>query len=161
MILRGAIRLAALLAGVWVGVMAALGALVAPALFAALPPVQAGAIAGRLFASEADGAIAIGFFWILVERARARHPASTRPGSAFSIEFGLALGILFSTVAGYYAVLPLMEAARAGTGRLSFGALHAVSGGFFVLKGLLFVALAWRATASPRTTDIKPIATTS
>ena len=159
MILRGAIRLAGLLAGLWTGVLLALGALVAPALFATLAPAQAGAIAGRLFAGEAEGAIAIGVLWVIVERARIRHAALARAGSAFSVEFGLALGILFCTVAGYYAVLPMMEAARAGTGRLSFGALHAVSGGFFVLKGLLFLVLAWRSsTANPA---IRPTATTS
>ena len=38
----------------------------------------------------------------------------------------------------------MMAAARAGQGGLSFGALHAVSGGLFVLKGLLVLALAWR-----------------
>jgi hypothetical protein len=38
----------------------------------------------------------------------------------------------------------MMEAARAGQGAWSFGALHAVSSGFFALKGLLVLALAWR-----------------
>ena len=38
----------------------------------------------------------------------------------------------------------MMEAARAGQGPVSFGTLHAVSGGLFVLKGLLVLALAWR-----------------
>ena len=152
------IRLAALAASAWTGVIAALGALVAPALFATLPSAQAGAIAGRLFAAEADGAIAIGLLWVVAERVRARSPAFARRGSVFSVEFGLALGIVFCTVAGYYAVLPMMEAARAGTGRIPFGALHAISGSFFVLKGVLFLALAWRSTVGARVT---PLATTS
>ena len=54
----------------------------------------------------------------------------------------LALGALFCTVAGYFAVQPMMAAARAGSGPLSFGQLHAVSATFYALKLLLVVALA-------------------
>ena len=64
-----------------------------------------------------------------------------------SAETLLLLGTLFCTVAGYFAVQPLMAAARAGQGGLSFGLLHAVSGGFYALKTLLVIALAWRASA--------------
>ena len=56
----------------------------------------------------------------------------------------MVLGTLFCTVAGYYAVQPMLPAARAGQGPLSFGALHGVSLGFFALKGVLAMALAWR-----------------
>jgi hypothetical protein len=73
----------------------------------------------------------------------------------FSVNLMLLLGTLFCTVAGYFAVQPMMAAARAGQGAISFGALHAVSAGFFMLKGLLVLALAWRLTA------ITPTATTS
>jgi len=59
----------------------------------------------------------------------------------------LALGTVFCTVAGYFAVQPMMTAARAGQGALSFGQLHAVSAVFFVAKGLLVLALAWRGSA--------------
>ena len=60
--------------------------------------------------------------------------------------------MLFRSVGGYFAVLPMMEAARAGQqGTLSFGTLHAVSGGLFALKGLLVLALAWRLTGFSRT----------
>jgi hypothetical protein len=45
----------------------------------------------------------------------------------------------------------MMEAARAGQGALSFGMLHAISAGFFLLKGLLVLALAWRLTGISRT----------
>ena len=59
----------------------------------------------------------------------------------------LALGALFCTVAGYFALQPMMAAARAGEGGLSFGALHALSAGFYAVKTALVVALAWRLTA--------------
>ena len=39
----------------------------------------------------------------------------------------LALGTVFCTVAGYYALAPLMAAARAGQGSLSFAQLHGIS----------------------------------
>jgi hypothetical protein len=65
----------------------------------------------------------------------------------FSANLMLILGTLFCTVAGYFAVQPMMEAARAGQGSVSFGALHAVSSSFFVLKGLLVLTLAWRLTS--------------
>ena len=57
----------------------------------------------------------------------------------------LALGTVFCTVAGYFALQPMMAAARAGQGPLSFGQLHAVSAAFYGAKVLLVLALAWRA----------------
>ena len=159
-------RFAALLAALWVGVLLALGALVAPALFASLPPADAGRIAGRLFAAEAYGSVAVAVALIVVERARWRERESTagdpaggdstrgesipsesiHRGSTFSAELALALGIVACTVAGYFAVQPMMEAARADRGSVPFGTLHAISGGFFVLRGLLLMVLAWRLT---------------
>ena len=59
----------------------------------------------------------------------------------------LTLGALFCTVAGYFALQPMMAAARAGEGAVSFGALHGLSAGFYALKTGLVVALAWRLTA--------------
>jgi hypothetical protein len=49
-------------------------------------------------------------------------------------------------VLGHFALQPMMEAARAGQGRWSFGALHGLSSALFLLKGLLVATLAWRAT---------------
>jgi hypothetical protein len=57
----------------------------------------------------------------------------------------LVLGPLACTVAGHYALVPLLEAGRLGLGRWSFAALHGVSLGFYAVKGLLVLALAWRA----------------
>ena len=141
-------RLAALLVALWAGVLVALGALVAPALFATLPALEAGRIAGGLFADEAYGSVLVGVLLLVVERARRRDGSPRAAGSQFSVEFALALGVVFCTVAGYFAVQPMMAAARAGEGRLSFGALHAISGGFFGLRGLLMLALAWRLTGA-------------
>jgi hypothetical protein len=46
------------------------------------------------------------------------------------------------TVAGYFGLQPMMAAARAGQGALSFGQLHAVSAVFYLVKALLVVVLA-------------------
>jgi hypothetical protein len=81
---------------------------------------------------------------LMVERQRSQAAAARRAGSVFSANILLLLGTLFCTVAGYFAVQPMMEAARAGQGTVSFGMLHAISAGFFALKGLLVLALAWR-----------------
>lgn len=54
---------------------------------------------------------------------------------------------LFCTVAGYYGLQPMMADAKAGHGIASFAALHGVSLGFFGVKGLAVLALAW---ISPR-----------
>jgi len=65
-----------------------------------------------------------------------------------SVEMLLLLGTLACTVAGYFALLPMMDAARQGQGNLSFALLHAISSGFYASKGLLVLALAWRAAGS-------------
>jgi hypothetical protein len=51
---------------------------------------------------------------------------------------------LFCTLAGYFALQPMLDAARAGQGALSFMTLHLLSMVFFILKTLFVLALAWR-----------------
>ncbi len=142
-------RLAALLAGVWAGVLACIGALAAPAAFAVLARPDAGRFVGRMFEQEAYLSLALAVVLLIIERGRRTdQPGDAGQPSLFSVNLMLLLGTLFCTVAGHFAVLPMMDAARAGQGSLSFGALHGISAGFFVLKGLLVLALAWRLTAA-------------
>jgi len=145
-------RLAALLAGLWAGVLAALAGIATPAAFALLPRADAGRVAGRMLGVEAYLSLALALLLVFAERRRARDAAEAGRGSQLSVELMLVLGALFCTVAGYFAVQPMMAAARAGQGDWSFGALHAVSSGFFALKGVLVLALAWR-LSSPQTTS--------
>jgi hypothetical protein len=142
-------RGAALLVALWAGVLLAIGAVAAPAAFAVLPSADAGRVAGRMFSVEAHAGLAVVVLLFLVERRRARDAAQTGRASVFSANLVLLLGALFCTVAGYFALQPMMAAARAGQGTWSFGALHAVSSSFFVLKGLLVLALAWRLIGPP------------
>ena len=60
---------------------------------------------------------------------------------------GIMLGVGAIAAPTLFQLLPLFEAARAGQGSVSFGALHALSSGFFALRLVLVAALAWRLTA--------------
>ena len=84
---------------------------------------------------------------------------SAAGGSRFSAELVLALGALFCIVAGHFALQPMMEAARAGQGSLSFGALHARRRPLLRAQaGCWSLALAWRLTARAGLT-LSPAAT--
>ena len=137
-----------LLAGVWAGWLLCVALLATPAPFAVLAQADAGRVAGRMLAQEAYTALALGVVMLVLERLQARRLAAGGMGSQLSTGMALALGTLFCTVAGYFALQPMMAAARAGQGPLSFGQLHAVSAVFFVMKAALVVALAWRAAGS-------------
>lgn len=139
-------RIAAVLAGVWAGIVVGIALIGAPAGFAVLAtPAEAGRVAGRMFALEAPLSLACAVLLVLIERRRVRDRLDAGgTGSQFSTEMLLALGALFCTVAGYYAIQPMMAAARAGQGAWSFGALHGASTLFYGVKGLLVLALAWR-----------------
>lgn len=139
-------RLRRVLPGLWAGLMLALGAVAAPSLFALLDRADAGRVAGRLFAVEAQLSLVLCVALGLLERRRAARRAEAGAGSRVSAELLLVLGALFCTVLGHFALQPMMEAARAGQGAWSFGALHGLSSGLFLLKGLLVATLAWRGT---------------
>ena len=137
-------RIAAVLAGLWAGVLLCVGAMVAPVAFAALASQDAGRLMAQLLKQEANLSLGLALALFFVERRRSRDRAEAGTGPVLSANIVLLLGTLFCTVAGYFAVLPMMAAARAGQGPWSFAALHAVSGGLFVLKIALVLALAWR-----------------
>ena len=82
----------------------------------------------------------------LAARRLAREAAAAGRGSVLSAELLLVFGALFCTVLGYFALQPMMEAARAGQGSFSFAALHGASMALYALKTLFVVSLAWRLT---------------
>jgi len=129
------------LPGLWAGWLLCVALLATPAPFATLAVADAGRVAGRMLAQEAYTSLALGLVLVVLERVASRHDGQGQ----FSLGFGLALGTLFCTVAGYFAVQPMMATARAGGGPLSFGQLHAVSAVFYAVKVVLVVALAWLA----------------
>lgn len=136
------------LPGLWAGGLVAVAAIAAPAPFATLPAAEAGRVVARVLAHEAHASLVLGVLVLLLERAHALQAASRGHGSRFSAGMVLALGALFCTVLGYFALQPLMPAARAGHGALTFGQLHAASAACYGLKVLLVLALAWRAAGA-------------
>jgi hypothetical protein len=150
-------RAAALLAGLWAGVLLCLATIATPATFALLPQADAGRVAGRMLNQEAYLSLVLAMLLCLVERRRVRDDSeSDGLGVTLSANLLLPLGALFCTVAGYFAVQPMMAAARAGQGALSFGALHAISAGFYLVKVVLVLALTWRLTAPEKNFSLRP-----
>ena len=136
-----------LLPGLWFGVLLAIALIATPAASVSLDKASFGAVARAIFAREAPTSLILGVLILVIERrdALARHLATGV--TQFSSGMLLAAGALFCTVAGYYGLLPAMEQARlGGTTGLTFLQLHALSLAFFGVKGLLVLALAWRAT---------------
>ena len=148
-------RFATVVAGIWAGLLAGIGAIAAPIAFAALARADAGRFVNRVFMTEAYVSLAVAMLLFLIERRRTRDAAEEGFGSHVSANLLLLLGTLFCTVGGYFAIQPMLEAARAGQGRWSFGTLHAVSSTLFVMKGVLVIVLAWRFAA------IRPSATST
>ncbi|MDO9286685.1 MAG: DUF4149 domain-containing protein [Aquabacterium sp.] len=138
-------RLRRLLPALWAGVLLCIAAIAAPAAFAMLERPDAGRVVGRIFVQEAWLSLVLAVLLLAMERARAKAVAEAGHGSVLSAEMLLVLGTVFCTVAGYFALQPLMPAARAGQGPLSFGQLHLISTVFYGAKLLLVGALAWRA----------------
>ncbi|MFO1340125.1 MAG: DUF4149 domain-containing protein [Burkholderiaceae bacterium] len=135
-------RVARLVPGLWAGVLLCIALIATPAAFGALASQEAGRVVARIFANEAGLSLALGMALVLWERRRAAAPDGTARLSAPML---LALGAIFCTVAGYYGLQPMMQAARAGQGAWTFGQLHAVSLALFGLKTALVLVLAWRA----------------
>jgi hypothetical protein len=135
-------RLRCLVPALWLGALLAIALLAAPAAFSTLGSADAGRVVARLFAHEARLSLGLGVVVVLLERRRVR---------TFSPPMLLALGAVFCTVAGYYALQPMMAQARLGQGSWSFGQLHTASLAFYGLKTLLVAVLAWRAGVSAPT----------
>jgi hypothetical protein len=142
-------RLATVAAALWAGLILGIGLIAAPAAFAVLQRSVAGAVAGRMFMHEAYVGLAFSAVLLWAVRRVARSDAASGKGSQFSFSLVLVLIALFSTVFGHFGLQPMMAAARAGEGVLSFAALHGLSAGLFGLKGLVLAGLAWRLT-TPR-----------
>jgi len=137
-------RFRALLAALWGGLLLSVAWVAAPSAFAVLERAQAGLLVARLFSLEAQLSLAVGLILMLMERRLARD----RGLPAISAEFLLPAMAVFCTVAGYYALQPMMAAAKSWQGPWSFGALHGVSLALYGIKLLLVLALAWRSTAA-------------
>ena len=137
-------RTGAFLAGLWAGALLCIGFIATPAPFATLASADAGRVVGRIFAQEATLSLALALAMFLIVRGQARLAAASGAGSVLSADVLLVLGTLFCTVVGYFALQPMLAAARLGQGAFSFGTLHGASMGIFALKAILVLVLAWR-----------------
>ena len=105
-------RAACWLAGAWAGLIAGVGFVAAPALFATLPRGDAGPVAAQLFKVDATIGVCVGAVLLVLCLQLARVDAANGVSSRFSTEMLLVLGALFAIVAGYYAIQPMIESAR-------------------------------------------------
>jgi len=150
-------RLRRLLPGLWCGVLLAIALIATPAASGMLDRGTFGAVARAIFAREAPTSLVFGVLILVLERRAALDRHQATGVSQFSAEMVLAIGALFCTIVGYYGLQPMMEQARAGgSSALSFMQLHAISLAFFGVKGLLALALAWRATRPAPRVDVRP-----
>ena len=131
-----------LLPGLWAGLLLTVALVATPAPFALLAQADAGRVVSRILAQEAYASLALSVVLLGLERVRAKRRSDEGTGSQFSLEMALVGGALFCTVAGYFGLQPMLAAAKAGQGPLSFGQLHAVSAAFYVVKALLVAVLA-------------------
>ena len=139
------LSLRVLLPGLWAGLLLTVAGLATPAPFALLAQADAGRVVARMLSQEAHVSLVLGAVLLLLERFATRQSASAGHGRQFTPAMLLTLGALFCTVAGYFALQPLMAAAKAGQGLFSFGQLHALSAAFYLVKLALVLTLAWRA----------------
>lgn len=138
-----------LLPAAWLGLLACIAFVAAPASFAVIGRADAGRLNGRIFQVEAWVSIGVALLLWWLERKRARGAAAAGRGSVLSTEMVLLLGALLATFVAAFGVQPMIEAARGGQAMpLGFGALHAISVALFGVKLLLVAVLAWRAAAA-------------
>jgi hypothetical protein len=135
-------RLRRLLPPLWAGLLLGVGLVAAPAAFATLAQADAARVAARLFALESYASLAAALLFTMLERKCG--------GRAMGANVLLALAALFCTVAGQFALQPMMAAAKAGQGALTFGQLHALSVGLYGIKLAAVLALAWRVSSAAR-----------
>jgi Domain of unknown function (DUF4149) len=126
-----------LLPALWAGVLICIAAIAAPAAFANLAVADAGRVVAPIFVREAWLSLVLAALLLALERLYGA------PGRVNGL---LLWGTAACTLLGYFAIQPLMPAARAGQGVLSFGQLHLISTLCYGLKTALVLVLAWRLT---------------
>ena len=102
-------RVRRILPALWAGLLLGIAAIAAPAAFANLASADAGRVVGYSLAREAWVSLLLAALLLVPDRVRGT------PGRADAL---LLWGTVACTLLGYFAVQPLMVAARAGQGRV-------------------------------------------
>lgn len=126
-------KIAAVLGAFWLGLQVMAGYIAAPVLFAALPKLQAGALAGQLFGYVSYGGLLL---W----------------GMAFLLVRGKGIALLWLLIAAnQFLVTPVIEALKTqGSNWLlsltggTFGMWHGISSLIYLICALLAVWNIWR-----------------
>ena len=128
----------------WVGSIWTVGYLVAPTLFATLPDqMQAGSVAAQLFRVEAwFSVVSAGLMLALLNLASSNPHGSAQSAPRLTSAAKLVMGMLTCTLLGYFSLHPFMAELRASgltlpDAKLTFGLLHAVSSGIYLLQSIL------------------------
>ena len=152
------LRFAALVAlALWVGGLATLGGLGAPAIFDALAPHDAtGGLAGRVFGTVFARLQYLAWLLglVLLASLGARAAIGPRP-HRWGLRMWTVAGMLLASLASVFLIAPRIEALRADIGasvqtlpaadgrRVTFGRLHGLSSGLLTLTICAGLGLLW------------------
>ncbi len=129
------LRLQVVLAGLWLGGLAAVGLIGAPTVFALIPhKLAAAAVASRMFHTMALSGVVLGALLLFIER---RRDASTLGAGLL-----LVMGALFFDVLGEFVVVPQLLAAAAA-GSPAVARWHVFASLAYLGQALCVLAYAW------------------
>ncbi len=128
-----------LVAALWAGSLWAVGYLVAPTLFVSFDRVLAGTIAGTIFQAEAILSLSCGAVLQLLLFFGTRDWTPKRRRSVLLI----VVAMVMCTVVSHFGLQPMMAAAKV-SGDGSFGRLHGISSGIYLVQSLLAGWLLWK-----------------
>ncbi|MDO5640363.1 MAG: DUF4149 domain-containing protein [Neisseria sp.] len=138
-------KLAAVLAGVWLGLQLGIGYLAVPVLFQHLGKLEAGAMAGTMFNVVAYSGLAV---WLLIYFI-GRHELNRSLLRSKTNKFVLLLLALLAV--NQFLVTPVIEAHKAGAANWllslvggSFGQWHGTSSVIYMVCSLLAIGLVFR-----------------
>lgn len=151
-LLKTSVQWRHLLPGLWAGALIAVAALAAPSAFAVLARPDAGRLVARLFLQEAWASVALGAVLLTATFIR----TDQRTTRAVAGERILPCIALLATVLGYFAIQPLLPAARQGSGLFNFAQLHVFSTAMYALKTVAVLLLAWRVASASEIVSPKP-----
>ncbi|MGL4767738.1 MAG: DUF4149 domain-containing protein [Formosimonas sp.] len=121
----------------WAGATWAAGYVFAPTWFAAYGRVQAGEVAGHMFAVLNRLGLVCAMVLLLDYRVRAAGRLVHERG------LWLVLGLVFALIVQEFGLTPLMQTAKLSGDAAQFGRLHGISQVLYLAQSLALAALVW------------------